>query len=103
MNVGRLDRYIVIQEFSNVTNAIGEVTKSWSTFHECFAQLQGAGGSEKEEASKNTATRMVKFKIRFFDGITEDMRILYNGNYYDIHEIQELGREALWLKASKKL
>jgi hypothetical protein len=31
------------------------------------------------------------------------MRVLYNGNYYDIVEIQELDREGLFLSAIKKL
>lgn len=102
MNIGRLDRKIVIEGKTQAQNSYGEPVATWSTYHTAFAQVQKAGGKEGEEASRITATNMVRFKIRFFAGITEDMRVLYNGNYYDIIEIQELDREGLWLKASRK-
>lgn len=102
MNIGRLDRKIVIQQGTETQNTFGEFVTVWTTYHTTFASVHKAGGNEKEEASRVTATNLVKFKIRFYTGITEDMIIQYNGNDYDILEIQELGREGLWLKASRK-
>lgn len=102
MNIGRLDRKIVIEDESQAMNSYGESVSTWSTYHTAFAHVQKVSGKEAEEASRITATNYVKFKIRFFAGITEDMRILYNSNYYDIVEIQELDREGLWIKASRK-
>jgi len=103
MNIGRLDRKIVIESQTFSTNSIGEYTSSWSTFHTAFASIKKVSGSEKIEADQITATNKVRFKIRFFDGITEAMRVVYNGAYYDIIEIQELDREGLFLTATKKL
>lgn len=104
MNVGRLDRKIVIEQRSTSSeNAIGESVYTWATFHTAFAAMQRVGGTEVEEADKTTATRKVKFKIRYFAGLDETMRVLYDGSYYDITEIQDLGREGLWLYANKKL
>jgi SPP1 family predicted phage head-tail adaptor len=65
--------------------------------------VQRGLGNEKVEADQVTSTSKVKFKIRFFDGIDESMRISYNSKYYDILDIQELGREGLMISASKKL
>ncbi len=103
MNIGRLDRKIVIEQVSNAKNALGEYVTTWSTYHTCFAAVSRFGGIEKMEAGKTTATNRIRFKIRFFDGITEDMRVLYNSKYYDITEIQELNREGLWLTANTKI
>ena len=102
MNIGRLDRKIVIENKSTAKNAYGESVSTWATFHTAFANVQKAGGTDRDEASKTTATQKVKFKIRFFDGIDENMRIQYDGFEYVITQIQELGREGLWIYANKK-
>jgi len=102
VNIARLDRKIVIEQpIETVVSYEASVT--WQVYHTCFAAVSKFGGGEKFEAGKTTATNKVRFKIRFFDGITEDMRILYNGKYYDITEIQELDREGLWLTANTKI
>lgn len=103
MNIGRLDRKIVIESYTLSKNALNESVGSWSTYHTCFANVLKSGGNEYIEADKVTATNRVKFKIRFFAGINEKMRIVYNSNYYDIIEIQELEREGLWITATKTL
>lgn len=102
MNIGKLDRKIVIQSETVAKNEQGESVATWATYHTCFAMVQKAGGNEKIESGRITATNRKKFKIRFYDGIDEGMRIVYNSNYYDIVEIQELDREGLWLTATKK-
>ncbi len=102
MNISRLDRKIVIEEPIETVVSY-EAAMSWQVYHTCFAAVSKFGGGEKLEAGKTTATNKVRFKIRFFDGISEDMRILYNNRYYDITEIQELGREGLWLTANVKV
>lgn len=103
MNIGRLDRKIVIESYSLAKNALNESVGTWGTYHTCFANVQKAGGSEFIEADKVTATNKVKFKIRYFAGINEKMRVVYNSDYYDITEIQELDREGLWIMANKRL
>lgn len=103
MRINRLHRKIVIESLTNTTSSYGEYNTTWSTFHTCFAEVSRFGGGEKLESYKTTATNKVRFKIRYFAGITEDMRILYGGEYYDIMEIQELDREGLYLTCSKKV
>jgi len=103
MNIGRLYRKIVIEEPTEGTNTSGEWVQTWSTYHTAFANVQKVGGSENLQADKTTATNKVRFKIRFFAGINEDMRIVYGNAYYDITEIQELDREGLWLMANKRV
>lgn len=102
MRINRLHRKIVIEQSTNAKNSYGEWVSTWATFHTCFAEVNRFGGGEKLEAEKTTATNRVRFKIRFFDGITEDMRVLYDSKYYIITEIQELDREGLWLTAERE-
>lgn len=102
MNIANLDKKIVIETPTNTTNSYGEYDSSWSTYHTCFAAVSRFGGTEKLESGKTTATNRVRFKIRFFAGIEEDMRVLYNSNYYIITEIQELDREGLWLTCERE-
>lgn len=103
MNIHSLDRKIVIESQTDTQNALGEWSSSWATYHTCFAAVSRFGGAEKLEGGKTTATNKIRFKIRFFAGISEEMRVLYNGRYYDIIEIQELHREGLWLTATTKI
>lgn len=102
MNISKLDRKIVIENYTLTQNSFGESTKVWATYHTCFADVGMMGGTEKLEGDKTTATVQVRFKIRYFAGINESMRVLYNGTYYDIIEIQELDREGLYLKSARK-
>ena len=103
MNIGRLDRKIVIQVQNFTTNSIGEYTTTWDTFHNAFANVQKVSGTEAINADQVTATNKVKFKIRYFAGINESMRVVYNATNYDIIEIQELDREGLFLTATRTL
>lgn len=102
MNIGKLDRKIVIEQSTSTRNDHGEDVYVWTVFLTLFASVKKAGGKENSEGGKDTATNRKKFKVRFFPSITEKMRIDYNGDKYDIEEIQELGREGLWITATKK-
>ncbi len=97
MNIGRLDRKIVIESGVDAQNEYGEYVTTWSTYHTCFASVSRFGGVEKLNSGKIEAKNRVRFKIRFFDGIYENMRVIYDSKTYNITEIQELGREGLWL------
>lgn len=103
MNIGNLDRFItIVQSTQTGKEDNGELIFTDSDFHECFARIERVGGNERLEGDKITATNKVRFTIRLKEGITEDMRITYKGENYDIIEIQELGREGLWLTATRQ-
>lgn len=103
MNIGTLDRKIVIQNFTTAKNDFGEDEKTWAAYHTTFARIrQPATGSEKSESDRRTATNKKKFLIRYYTGITQDMRIVYGGQNYDILDIHEWGREGLELTAEVK-
>jgi SPP1 family predicted phage head-tail adaptor len=103
MNIGRLDRKIVIESRTKTVNEYAEPVFTWTPFHTCFANVQMAGGNERFEADTITANNRVKFKIRYFAGINESMRVMYNGAEYQILQIQELHREGLFIWGEKKV
>jgi Bacteriophage head-tail adaptor len=47
INIGRLDRKIVIETQTFATNSIGEYISTWAVFHTTFASVAKVSGSEK--------------------------------------------------------
>jgi len=105
MAFGDLDRRIVIQNNTQSQLGNGEPVDSWSTFVTLWATAEfGLKKAEGEdyEAGQLTASNTVGFKVRYYPGITEQMRISYDSTYYNITHIEEVGRERfLILKATK--
>lgn len=103
MGFGNLDRRIDIQTGAETVTANGQRTTVWSSFHECWAGLDYGLGDEGYEADQLTASNVIKFKIRYFAGITEKMKLVYDSIDYDISHIAEIDRQRyLIIKAEKK-
>jgi len=93
MRAGKLDRRIVIQSKAVVRDAYGERTNIWSTFLTTWSRPVQKDGKEQTDDNNRTTSRMVHFRIRYNDTITRDMRVIWEGLYYKIGDIKELGRE----------
>tara|TARA_R100001244_G_scaffold42085_2_gene38080 strand:- start:6235 stop:6555 length:321 start_codon:yes stop_codon:yes gene_type:complete len=96
MQIGSLDRRIVIEEPSTSPDDFGELIITWSTYKTLWANINWKGGNEKEELQRITATSKVVFTIRNLDiAVTEMMRVSYDSKYYYIKVINEIdGRDA---------
>jgi SPP1 family predicted phage head-tail adaptor len=95
--IGKLDRRIVIEELTQgVGSTYGEPTETWTTWRECWANVYSGAGREIEAARQITAEIDTQFQIRWVEGLTPTMRISYDGRYYDIHRIEEVGRRNRW-------
>ena len=95
MQIGELDRRVVIERPTEATNSYGERETAWGTYLEVWAKIDWKGGKRNEESQKLTAISNVLFFIRNL-GVTvnETMRINYDSKYYYIHVINEIeGRE----------
>ena len=92
MRSGKLDRSITIETATLTKNSIGEKTKSWSTFKTVWAQVTPMLGKETLADAQLRAPVMTKFRIRYLAGLKHTMRILHNGEYYDIQSIIESDR-----------
>jgi len=93
MKSGVLDRRIIVQSKSEVVATNGQRTLTWSTFLPIWSNPVVKDGVEKEDNKNRSTSRMVNFRTRYNSTITNEMRILWNNQYYKIEDIKELGRQ----------
>jgi SPP1 family predicted phage head-tail adaptor len=93
MKGGVLDRRIIVQSKSEVVATNGQRTLTWSTFLTIWSNPVVKDGVEKEDNKNRSTMRMVHFRTRYNSTITNEMRILWNNQYYKIEDIKELGRQ----------
>lgn len=92
IDIGKLDRPITIETPILATDSYGQKIKTFALFATTRANVKL--GSEKEDFNSEqfTSVNETIFKIRYRPGVNTSMRIVYNGNNYDILGIKELGR-----------
>ena len=92
-HIGALNQLIIIEKNTPVkSTASGQYVDSWATFKNAYAAISFNSGTEKEMEEAVVSVQFLTFTIRFFGGIDEKMRILYNSNYYNIRSINPIGR-----------
>lgn len=92
MYSGALDRKIIIESTSESRGAFGEVTDTWATYATLWAQAIPISGKERLASDRTVAVRGYKFKTRWISGVTAKMRVSYDGEYWNIIGIAEIGR-----------
>ena len=103
MRAGALDRRIRIEQVTETQGASGEPTSSWAVLEVVAAEARSIGGSESFRGAAVVAEAEVGFLIPWRSDLTTKMRILYDGNTYDILRIAELGRrEGLTIQAKAR-
>jgi SPP1 family predicted phage head-tail adaptor len=90
---GKLDRKITIQNRTTSTNALGEKTDTWATYATMWANFRTMGGKEGQGERQEVAELTNEFRIRYIPEIVPDMRILFEGTYYDIQSVSEIQRK----------
>lgn len=93
MRSEKLDRRLIIQEPAETRDDYGQEVLTWSTFATVWAGVKLNIGKESFQTSERVKERVVDFKVRYRTDITENMRLLYDSNYYEIEDVVELGRE----------
>lgn len=103
--IGQLDRRIEIQEPTETRTATGGVETTWAAVARCWAGVsyQLTGNNEDVQGDQPVATTRVTFTIRYRDGLTAKMRILYSGDYYDLMPpFAEVGRKQYMIIQAQK-
>lgn len=93
MKGGRLDRRITIQVKSEVVATNGQRTLTWSTHLTVWSNPVEKDGIERTDDNNRSTARMVNFRCRYNSTITNEMRVLWDSEYYKIEDIKELGRQ----------
>lgn len=93
MIYGRLDRLITIQRKLTTKNSTGNESESYYDLINLWSSMRAYTGTEKTESSEIVASGFYVFKSRYSNNVKPKDRISYNGNYYDIVSVIELGRK----------
>jgi SPP1 family predicted phage head-tail adaptor len=89
MNPGELRERITVQSPTESVNALGETVLAWGTFAERWASVEGASAREALAAGQMDVTISHKVKMRYLDGLTQKMRILWRGRTLEIVSLLE--------------
>lgn len=92
MIIGLMDRRIEFQTYTPTTNSAGGDTPAWTKHLEVWAQAKPLKAAERFEANQFREVKAYTFITRYRASIVSSMRILYNGEYYKIIGLAELGR-----------
>lgn len=96
-NIGRLDRRITFQQKVYGTDASNQkLITGWeniSTTPTVYAQVDELSGQEVIQAQQLTGLETASFLIRHRSDLTIENRIVYDGTYWDIHAIHQVGRK----------
>lgn len=85
-----LDRRITIQSATVAQDASGEEIETWSTYRDgVAAEYLPVSGQEQFDAHQRLATAVARFRIRYRTDLTREMRIVYDGELWDITHLEE--------------
>jgi SPP1 family predicted phage head-tail adaptor len=89
MRAGKLNKKISILNPVEVQSTVsGELTVTWSTYlKNRWASVSPLSGRELYIAQQYKAELDTTFTIRYSEGITPEMRIVYNESSYHIHSV----------------
>lgn len=94
MRAGNLRHYVKIEQYAGTIDNYGGVIKTWAAvpgLSQVPAAFRSLRGQELFEAQAIHNAASVEFRFRYQSGLTnmidEDMRIVYDGKYYNIISI----------------
>ena len=89
-NAGELRHRITLQKFATTTDADGFVVQDWVDVATVWAAVENLHGREYWEAATVQAENTLKFTIRYRPDVTNDMRIVFRGQTYEITAIDNI-------------
>lgn len=103
MIIGRLNRLFIFQRKEITKNATGNEEETYTELYQAWCSIQPMRGKETTEANEVVASNFFIIKARYDSRLKPKDRALFEGNYYDIITVSELGyREGLEIVAEYK-
>lgn len=75
----------------------GGYTTSWATFVSVTGFVKPTSGKEMILDDHINTENLKKFSFEYVTGLTNDMRILFSGKYYNIHSIENIQESTVWI------
>lgn len=91
MEAGKLNRYVTIQSKTTSRSASGRNYETWSTLASVWANKLPRAGNEGIEADRNVYRIFDEWEIYYLSTVTPKCRIYYDGVYYNIISVEEIG------------
>jgi len=87
MNIGRMRHRIKINNVNATTDSAGYTVEVPTEFATVWAEVQPVSGKEYFGAAAIKAENTIRFKIRYLNGITNDMTVEFETKIYNIKSI----------------
>jgi len=88
---GKARHRIAIQMRDSTPTATGEPGSAWNTFATVWSTVEPMlGGAEKVMSMQRQARIPTQFRIRYLAGLRVEMRIVWDGRWYNIVEAQQI-------------
>jgi len=102
LTIGNLRHRINFQELTLTADGQGGHTSTWTTVLTVWAKIERSGGAERLFSQRLEATYDHKIYIRNLSGITESMRIEYEGRFFQLKSIEREEERRWWTKILAK-
>ncbi len=97
-HAGMLRHSITIEERGGTPDAGGGMAVSWSTYATAQANVKPLSGSEALRAHHLEGRVTHRIVLRYRSGVTTDMRVLYDGRYFNIRAAINVEERGRWLE-----
>jgi SPP1 family predicted phage head-tail adaptor len=94
LNIGNLNKRILIEKSTSTQNAYGEPVQTWTTQRDCWARVEPVQGKEYYTAKQTASELDVRFIMRYTTvSINPKQRLIYNGLQYNINSVINLDEQ----------
>ena len=87
----------VFEKHVETSDGQGGFTVAWSTHATVTSFVKTANANEIILDAHIKTKDIKKFSFEYVAGIKTDMRILYDGDYYNIHSVQSIQDSTIWI------
>lgn len=97
---GQLNQIITIQQRTQTKDAEGGMVDAWSDFAaDIWAKKNNLSGNERAATNKGgqTLDARTEFTVYYLDSVTNEMRIVHNGKYYNIRHVNNFMESSEYL------
>lgn len=104
MRAGSLRHKVTIQKATESQDSYGEPDPTWGVYAVVWASIEPVTGREYLQNRQTGVEITHKVTIRYLDGVTAKMRVLYDGRYFDIEAVlNDKERNAMHILMCKEL
>ncbi len=89
LDIGRMRERVTVQQATERRNSLGETTLEWATYATRWASVQGVSSREAIELGQVDVSVTHRVRMRYVDGMTHNMRLLWRGRVLEIVSLLE--------------